>query len=276
VIHRILAAALLASVFQVSSASAADQVYVDTSDVAVANNADLIIELGGGVSAQPAYEGADHYIASGFPIVSLQYLNIPGLFEIGSPNERRGGLRISPSFRFIDKRNANEDRDLLGTFALDETYQLGARVGYEAAITDTFSVEPYGEARYAFGEADGFVGGAGIDFISRPTEVLELKLGPRTTFADGGYMGTYFSVTPIESLASFGRLAAYDAGSGFKSVGAAASARYEFRPTWFVNANAAYERMIGDAEDSPIVKVGSEDQFFVGLGLSKRFTLDLF
>ena len=274
--HRLLVAALLASAFHALPASAADSLDVDTSDVAIANNADLIIELGAGVSAQPAYEGADEYIVSGFPIVSLQYLSIPGLFDIGSPDERRGGLRVSPSFRFIDKRNAADDRDLLGTRALDETYQLGARVGYEAAITDTFAIEPYGEARYAFGEADGFVGGAGVDFISRPTEVLEFKIGPRTTFADGEYMSTYFSVTPIESLGSFGRLAAYDAGSGFKSVGAAASARYEFRPDWFVNADAAYERMVGDAEDSPIVKVGSEDQFFVGLGLSKRFTLDLF
>lgn len=263
--------------FAAAPALAADAVAtVDTTEVAVVNNADLIIELGAGVSTQPAYEGSSDYNVSGYPIVGLQYLNIPGIGTIGSLDERNGGFKIAPSFRFIDKRNAADYPELLGTRALDETYQLGLRAGYEFPIYETFNAEIYGEARYAFGEAEGFVGGAGIDFISRPNEQWTLKLGPRTTFADGDYMGTYFSVTPIESLASFGRLGAYDAGSGFKTVGAAASARYEFRPNWFVNANAAYERMIGDAKDSPIVKVGSEDQFFAGIGLSHRFTLDLF
>ncbi len=263
--------------FAAAPALAADAVAtVDTTEVAVVNNADLIIELGAGVSTQPAYEGSSDYIVSGYPIVGLQYLNIPGIGAIGSPDESYGGFKIAPSFRFIDKRNAADYPELFGTRALDETYQLGLRAGYEFPLYETFNAEIYGEARYAFGEAEGFVGGAGIDFISRPNEQWTLKLGPRTTFASAEYMSTYFSVTPIESLASFGRLGAYDAGSGFKTVGAAASARYEFRPNWFVNANAAYERMIGDAKDSPIVKVGSEDQFFAGIGLSHRFTLDLF
>ncbi len=274
-----LASALFAAGlgFAALPAFAADPYVVpDTTEVAVVNNADLIIELGAGVSTQPAYEGSSDYIVSGYPIVSLQYLSLPGLFDIGSPEEQRGGFKLSPSFRFIDKRNAADYPELRGTRALDETYQLGLRAGYEFPIYDTFNVEVYGEARYAFGEAEGFVGGAGFDLISRPTSVWEFKLGPTVTFADSDYMSTYFSVTPIESLASFGRLAAYEADSGFKSAGVRGSARYEFRPNWFLNANAAYERMIGDAEDSPIVKVGSEDQFFAGIGLSHRFSLDLF
>ncbi|WP_019996003.1 MipA/OmpV family protein [Aureimonas ureilytica] len=273
-----LASALLATTLGLfaSSALAADYGTPDTTAVAVANNADLIIELGAGVSTQPAYEGANNYIVSGFPIVSLQYLNLPGLFEIGSPEESRGGFRLAPSFRFIDKRNAADYPELSGTRALDETYQLGLRAGYEFPIYETFNAEIYGEARYAFGEADGFVGNAGVDFISRPTQAWELKLGPTTSFADNNYMSTYFSVTPIESLASRGRLSAYEADGGFKTVGVRGSARYEFRPNWFINANAAYDRMVGDAKDSPIVKVGSEDQFFAGIGLSHRFSLDLF
>jgi outer membrane scaffolding protein for murein synthesis (MipA/OmpV family) len=277
--HRLLAGLLAASSLLAVPALAADVAdygTVDTSEVAIVNNADLIIELGAGISTQPAYEGSDDYDVSGFPIVGLQYLSIPGLFDIGSPDERRGGLRIAPSFRFIDKRNADKYRELDGTLPLERSYQLGLRAGYEFPVYDTLNIEIYGEGRYAFNEGEGFVGGAGFDFISRPTAEWEFKLGPRTTFADSNYMSTYFSVRPIESIASGGRLGAYDADGGFKSVGVAASARYEFRPDWFLNANAAYERMVGDAADSPIVKVGSEDQFFAGFGLSKRFSIDLF
>jgi len=89
-------------------------------------------------------------------------------------------------------------------------------------------------------------------------------------------MDTYFSVRPIEALGSFGRLDAFDAEAGFKSVGVAASARYEFRPDWFLNANAAWDRLVGDAKDSPIAEVGTENQFFAGVGLSHRFRIDLF
>lgn len=273
---RLLAALLAVSVLPVTVASAADVYTPDTSEVAVANNTDLVIELGAGVSTQPAYEGASDYIVSGFPIVALQYLNIPGLFSVGSPDERQGGFRIGPSFRYVDKRNAADYPKLLGTLPLEESYQLGLRAGYEFPIYETLNVEVYGAARYAFNEGEGFVGDAGFDLISRPRPDLEFKLGPRTSFADSEYMDAYFSVRPIEALGSFGRLAAYDAESGFKSVGVAASARYEFRPDWFLNANAAWDRLVGDAKDSPIVRVGSEDQFFAGFGLSRRFRVDLF
>ncbi|WP_182086635.1 MipA/OmpV family protein [Aureimonas sp. ME7] len=274
--HRLLAGLFAAGTLFSLPALAADYPTVDTSEVAVVNNADIIIELGGGVSVEPSYEGAKDYDVSGFPIFSLQYLNIPGLFTIGSPDESQGGLRIAPSLQFMDKRNAAKYEELTGTLPLDESYQVGLRVGYEFPLYDTLNAEVYGAARYAFNEGEGFVGEAGIDFISRPSEPWELKLGPRTTFADSDYMSTYFGITPLESLGSSGRLAAFQAGGGFKSVGVDASARYEFRPDWFLNANATYERLVGDAEESPIAKVGSRDQFFAGIGLSKRFSFDLF
>ncbi|MBB3952295.1 MipA/OmpV family protein [Aureimonas jatrophae] len=273
---RAVVLALSASALIGSAALAADVYTPDTTEVAIVNNADLIIELGAGVSTQPAYEGADDYIVSGFPIVDLQYLSIPGLFDIGSPDEQQGGLRIGPSFRFIDKRNAADYPELLGTLPLDDSYQIGLRAGYEFPVYETLNIEVYGAARYAFNEGEGFVGDAGFDLISRPTPDLEFKLGPRTSFADSDYMDTYFAVKPIEALGSFGGLRAYDTSGGFKSVGVAASARYEFRPDWFLNANAAWDRLVGDAADSPIAEVGSENQFFAGIGLSRRFNFDLF
>ena len=61
-----------------------------------------------------------------------------------------------------------------------------------------------------------------------------------------------------------------------KSVGVAGDARFEFRPDWFLNVEASYSRLTGDAGDSPIVEAGSKDQFTFGLGLSRRLSLDLF
>lgn len=272
---RVVLALAAAGAFSAETAIAQDIVAPETSQIAIANNADLIIELGVGAKIQPRYEGADEYIVSPFPIISLDYLNIPGLLEIGG-SDRVGGLSIGPSFRFIDERDPDDDPDLFGTRSLDRTYEVGLRVGYEIALDPVYGIELYGEGRYAFGEAEGFVGGLGIDAIARPTNRLELKLGPRTSFASSDYMDTYFSVTSAESLLSGGRLDAFEADAGFKTVGLLASARYEFRPNWFLNTEFGYDRLIGDAGDSPIVDAGSEDQFFAGFGLSRRFSFDLF
>ncbi len=248
---------------------------IDTSEVAIANNADLIIELGLGGRVRPRYLGSDEYIVTPFPVISVDYLSIPGLFTVGG-SDRVGGLTFGPSFGLVGSRDAGDDSDLTGTRDLDETYELGLRVGYEYALDPVYGVEVYGALRGAFGEARGVTGDLGVDAIARPTEILELKFGPRASFASSDYVSTYFSVSPAESAASGGRLDAFEADGGFTSVGLETSMRYEFRPNWFARAEASYDRLVGDAADSPIAEVGSRDQFTVGLGLSRRFSFDIF
>ncbi|WP_246333182.1 MipA/OmpV family protein [Aureimonas mangrovi] len=247
----------------------------DTSEVAIANNADLVIELGIGGTVQPRYLGSDDYILSPSPIVAVSYLRLPGLLEVGGGPET--AFSIGPSFRFIGERDPDDDSDLEGLRSLDRTYEAGLRAGYEVDFDQMWGGEIYGEARYAFGEAEGFVGGFGVNAIVRPNEVVELRFGPRAELASSEYMQTYFSISPDESIASGGRLSAFEADGGFYSVGVEAEARYEFRSNWFLTAEAGYQRLVGDAKDSPIVsEAGSADQFTAGLGISRRFSLDLF
>ena len=61
-----------------------------------------------------------------------------------------------------------------------------------------------------------------------------------------------------------------------KGVGVEGEARYALTPHWSVVGKAGYERLIGDAADSPITEAGSENQFTAALGLTYRFGLDLF
>ncbi len=268
-------AILRLAAFAISAASAvpaiAADTYVDPSrpPAAPVESIDLVFELGAGAMASPDYEGSDDYEASPWPIFGLDYLSIPGLFAFGSIDPQIGGFSIGPSFGYIRER---DDDDLDGLDDVDATYEAGIKLGYEWEYA-----EVYGEARYAFGGAEGIVGAVGANAIARPNQALLLKAGPRATFASDDYMDTYFDVDPDEFVRSGGKFDAFDADGGFKSVGLEASARYEFAPTWFLNAEGSYMRLVGDAKDSPIVEEeGSEDQFTFGLGLSKRFSLDLF
>jgi outer membrane scaffolding protein for murein synthesis (MipA/OmpV family) len=239
-----------------------------------ADGTDLIAEIGLGGRVQPSYLGSDEVSFSPSPILSLSYLRFPGLFEIGGGP--RTAFSIGPSFRVTGARDPDDHPELAGTRPLDATYEVGVRAGYDFDFNAAFGAELYGEARWAFGEAEGLVGNVGVQAIVRPTDSLELRFGPRASFAASDYVSTYFSVSPAESLASGGNLAAHDAGAGLYSVGLQASARYEFRSNWFLNVEAGYERLIGDAGDSPIVAEGSADQFSAEIGISHRFSLDLF
>lgn len=243
----------------------------DSSAAPEQSNIDLVIELGAGGRLVPEYEGSDEYRVSPFPIIGFGYLNIPGLLELGSLTTEEGGLSVSPTFDYIGERKADDFDDLDGLDDVDATFEAGVRVGY--AWTNA---EVWGEVGYAFGGADGLVGGFGASAIVRPAAELELKAGPFATFASQDYMDAFFGVSGREAARTGFRLDGFDADGGFKSVGVAASARYEFRPDWFLNADASYSRLVGDAGDSPIVDAGSEDQFTFGLGLSRRFSLDLF
>jgi MipA family protein len=231
---------------------------------------DLVIELGGGAKFEPSYEGASDYDVSPFPTIKLEYLNVPGLFTIGGGGDDLG-FSIGPSFNVTGERDSSDHDELTGLNDVDATYELGLKASYEWE-----HAEVYGAARYAFGGAEGFVGDVGANAIFRPTSYLEFKIGPVATFAGEDYMDTYFGVTPGESLSTGGRLSAFDAEAGIKSAGVEAKARYEFREDWFLNAEASWTSMVADAKDSPIVEAGDDQQFTVGLGVSKRFSLDLF
>ncbi len=235
------------------------------------SDVDLIIELGFGGTIQPEYEGSADYEVSPWPVIGFGYLVIPGFFVIGSPEAEAGGFAIGPSFSYTSDRDFDDDPDLSGLADVDDTYEAGLRASYEWT-----NAEVWGEARYAFGGADGVVGEFGLNAVARPTPELELKLGPFATAASADYMGTYFGVSAQESSDTGFRVDAFDPEGGIKSVGIKGFARYQFRPTWFLNARASYSKLVGNAADSPIVEFGSEDQFTFGLSISKRFSLDLF
>jgi outer membrane protein len=92
------------------------------------------------------------------------------------------------------------------------------------------------------------------------------------TWADEEYQQAYFGVTPAMSAAS--GLPAFVADSGVRGLGGATSLSYQFSSTWGVQAYGRYERLVGDAGRSPLIRTyGSRDQFSAGLALSYTFGL---
>ena len=248
----------------------AQEAYGNSSPDAAVSVRQYVFDLGVGVMAKPRYDGADSYQVMPFPILSVANFYVPGLGQIAD-GHRKQGFYVFPSFNFNGERKASDSADLTGTNTIDWALELGLGAGFR---TENFRA--FAELRQGFNGHSSQVGQLGVDAIVYPTDKLELSFGPRAGFAADDYMDTYFGVTAAEAAASGGRLTAYNPGAGFKSVGLSAEAIYGFTDNVKLHLRGGYDRLVGDAADSPIARAGAKDQFHVGFGVSYRFAFDVF
>ena len=250
------AAALLALPSLASAQSKGDRQYV--------------MDLGAGVMAQPRYPGSDETIAVPYPLIAVSKFFVPGYGQVESENSTRK-LSIYPSFNFIGKRKASDSNELEGMKDVDWSLEAGLGISYRYDW-----IRGFAEVRQGFNGYSGQVANFGIDLIGSPTEDLELRFGPRAGWGSQSYMETYFGITSKEAAASPLYDKRYKADAGFNTVGLAGSATYNLTDDWKLHALVGWDRLVGDAGNSPIVKEGSENQWYVGAGLTYRFAFDLF
>ena len=132
------------------------------------------------------------------------------------------------------------------------------------------------EVRYGFNGYNGVVGTSyswGAEQFGRFT----VSLGPRLAFGGTDFTSAYFSVTPFEAALN-GRVAAAVPGQRRLDLGRVLGAlTYKWSEQWATTVYAGYDRLTGDAADSPITRrLGSQDQFKVGAKLSYSFAITPF
>lgn len=226
----------------------------------------LSFTLRGGAQLRPEFPGAEDYELGpdlGFSFGSLEI----GRFGIGDPNPDlvRTGLGLRGSFRYVGERDSDDHPELEGLDDVDDALEIGVGLAYQR---DAYRV--FGDLRYGVTGHDSFVGEIGADVFVRPTDRLTINAGPRVFFGEDGYAQEYFGVSDAEAEAS--GLDAFDADGGALSAGVEIGARYRINDDWGIEGAVTYDRLIGDAEDSPITEAGSADQYGVRLGVTRRIT----
>ncbi|RVV98687.1 MipA/OmpV family protein [Mesobaculum littorinae] len=260
-----LSAALGLSVLTLGALPAAAQDYLSQS---AAGSPDLIFNLRGGVAAKPSYFGSDDLEVGPDLGFSLGYARLGG-FEFGNPDptfEPRG-VNLRGSFRYVPGRDDDDDAELTGLDDVDSSIELGLGVAYTMQ-----NFEAFADMRYGVTGHNTFVADLGADAILRPTDRLTLTAGPRVFMGTDRYADTYFGVSGAESLAS--GLDAYEADGGILSAGVEVGATYQINDDWGVEGAVAYQQFVNDAEDSPIVRQGSDEDVRVRLGITRKITLD--
>jgi outer membrane scaffolding protein for murein synthesis (MipA/OmpV family) len=218
----------------------------------------------------PSYEGGKHY--TGFPGGSLA-ITKPWDFDAFAPPDDAAsfGLINTKRFQFGAALSVRENRgnrdELEGMRNIGWAFQAGGFMN----VWPTKNVRIHVEGLKGLTAESGIVVNSGIDYVVHPTK-WNLSVGPRYSWGDDHFNGTYFGVTPAEAAASPYIAAPFHARAGSHYAGLEGMAEYKWKPRWRLTFNAGYNRMLGDAARSPLVRqLGSPDQFNVGGGL--RFML---
>lgn len=184
--------------------------------------------------------------------------------SFGSPLLNSGNFAFGPALGFIGKRTgADIGADLP---KVGFTFEVGAFV--QASLTPALRVRA--EGRKGLSGHKGWTGEVSADYIAREGDNWLFSIGPRVTLGDAKYQRAYFGVSPTASSTS--GLPAFDVDGGVQSVGITAGYLRQLSPRWGLAAYARYDRLVGDAAESPVTReFGSRNQPSVGLAVSYTF-----
>jgi len=177
-----------------------------------------------------------------------------------------GNFRAGPAFKYVASRRSDKYAELTGLGDVKAPYELGGFVEYFPV--DWLRLRS--ELRQGMGGNTGTVADVSADVIVPLIQRLTISAGPRFTWKSTKATAPYFGVDAAQSVAS--GLPMYDARGGAHSVGFGGQISYRINPQWEVHAYVEYEKLLGDAADSPLVKLrGSSNQTTIGLGASYSF-----
>lgn len=234
-------------------------------------NRDIRVRVGLGAQLRPDYYSSDKTEVA--PLFDIDVARGDDLFKFEAPDDHfavavidKDGLSIGPVANIASSRKDSDVGAPLGK--VKTTIEAGAFAQYQWGE----SIRLRAEALKGIGGHKGLVGALGADYVWRDGDRYVFSVGPRVLMSDGRYQRAYFGVTPAAALAS--GLPAYRPGGGIHGVALASGLSYQFTPRIGLFGFGRYERLVGDAARSPVVReLGSRNQVSGGVGLNYSFTV---
>jgi outer membrane protein len=228
--------------------------------------------LSGRVSVQvaPDYLGSKRYSVG--PTASFSFHRAGSQHRFHAPDDSPslqllGDAAFSGGVIVRGRSSRKAKDDLRGVHKVDFALEPG--VYLEAWPAEGFRL--HGELRRGVTGNQAWSGDVAADLVSDDGKWV-VSAGPRVHLGDSRFTRTYFDVTPADAAGSPFGLTPFAASGTFVSWGALASAEYRWSPRLSVLADMRYDRLTGDAADSPIVaKIGSANQVRGSIGVRYRF-----
>ncbi|WP_066793916.1 MipA/OmpV family protein [Sphingomonas soli] len=227
------------------------------------------VRVGLGAQVVPKFPGAEDMSVKPFWDFAVTRGAKPFDYEapdesFGFPILRASGLEAGPALALESSRrrkHAGAPIDEVGT-----TFEAGAFVQYW--LTGSFRIRA--EGRKGVNGHGGITGSLSADYVVRDGDKYVVSVGPRLGLSDRTYQQAYFGVSPGASART--GLPIYRPGGGVHSVGVASGATYALDERWGLIGYVKYDRLVRDAERSPLIAAyGKRDQFSGGVGLTYTF-----
>lgn len=234
-------------------------------------NRDIRVRLGPGIQFRPTFVGSGR--TEVVPWYDIELARGTDQFKAKTPYRGAGlGLLSKGPFSLGPVANiqaARKDSKVGAPVGhVPTTIEAGAFAQYDPSDSLRFRAQ----LMKGFGGHKGFIGAIGADRIWRDGDNYVFSLGPRIIFSDARFQRAYFGVSPAASLAS--GLPTYRVHGGVEGVALASGMSYQFDKRWGLFGFARWERLVGRAANSPIVRqFGSRNQLSGGLGLNYMFTI---
>ena len=229
------------------------------------------VTLGAEGRGVPKFDGANGFSWAAVPVLQVRRAGTNDRFRsprdgISAAVYDENNFRFGPTGKIKRERREGDDAALMGLGNVGWTVELGGFVEYWWLPW----LRTRAELRNGIGGHHGLVGDLSADVVYNFASKWTLAGGPRMTAASSAALDPYFSISAAQSIAS--GLPAYTAKGGVRSYGAGAQVRYAISPRWETYTYVEYERLTGDAANSPLVTLrGTRDQISAGIGLTYSF-----
>lgn len=221
----------------------------------------------------PSYEGSKNFDFMPLPLFDVRPMGTAPRFH--SPRDgfgwalyENGSFSAGPVVFLEFARRSSKYSALRGLNDVNLAYEVGGFFDYWA----TSWLRTHVELRKGFQGHHGTILDTAVDFVIPVQPSLTFSAGPRMRISDSSGNSRYFDISPVESAAS--GLPAYNANGGIRTVGAGTQLIKQWSPQWATHVFVEYDRLVGDAGDSPLVTIrGTADQFTIGAGFAYSFDL---
>jgi outer membrane scaffolding protein for murein synthesis (MipA/OmpV family) len=213
--------------------------------------------------ARPAALGAAEQHGAAVPYGPLdwnrRYTKLFGS-ELKSDAPEQATWRLGPAADYRHETLGNLRSRKLAESDDDTALQMGPLLGFETPEWDGSLQVTKDVASGQEGYLTTLGGGYSLSLSRR----ARLRLGAETSYASREYMSRYFGVDP--SSAQRSGISSYDAEQGFLDFGLNASLLFNPSDSWTISGMLSYQRLVGNAEDSPLLDDEEDvNQFFGGV-----------
>lgn len=235
--------------------------------------------VGLGIGAAPDYIGSSDQTTVAIPLLRYQFANSQRYLlwfgdtaQLNLLNHRN--WRAGPLLRFRQSRDDDVDNDVVRRMdKVDSAVEGGLFVQYNHPLGGR-RLHQLVFAGDIEGGSNGAEGRVRMSYWYPFSDQTVTSIGVGMSFANTEWMENYFGVRSANDISLYPSLGgrAYEPSSGAMSVFVPFGVMHTLNPRWMLFAGGRYEKLQGDAKDSPIVREqGDSDQWSFGVGVAYRF-----